>query len=231
LCPGSFDPVTLGHLDIFARAARLFDEVLVAVGENTTKNYLLGFDERLRLVEQAVAGLPNVRAVRLEGLLVAFARANGASAIVKGLRFGSDFDYELQQAHLNSAVGGVETVLLPSGREFGTISSTMLREVALNGGDISAFVTPEANLAVLEAVARRNGGACHRHARAAAPGWRAPPHGGLRAGPCRAGAGGRRGARGVRDTSRPGAGIRGRGRAGARHRRGPRRGPVRAVPE
>lgn len=153
VCPGSFDPITMGHLNIIERAADVFDEVIVAVGLNTTKNYLFDLDERLALVNDAVRGIPGVWAVPLDGLLTDFCAAQGARAIVKGVRFGSDFDYELQMAQLNRALSGVETILLPAGREFGTISSSMLREVAHNGGDISQFVTPAVNQAVLIKIA------------------------------------------------------------------------------
>lgn len=148
--PGSFDPITLGHLDIINRAAAVFNEVIVAVGRNTTKNYMFEPNKRFELVCDAVSGIKNVRAASIGGLLIDFCRENGASVIVKGVRFGSDFDYELQMAQMNRALGGIETVLLPAGREFGTVSSSILREVAHNGGDISQFVTPAVNQAVLE---------------------------------------------------------------------------------
>lgn len=155
VCPGSFDPITRGHLDIIGRAAEVFSEVIVAVGRNSTKNYMFDFDERLELCADAVAGLPNVRVAPIEGLLVDFCRAQDARVIVKGVRFGSDFDYELQMSQLNRQLSGIETVLLPAGREYGTVSSSMLREVAYNGADISQFVTPAVNDAVL-AKMRRN---------------------------------------------------------------------------
>ena len=140
ICPGSFDPVTHGHLDVIARAAALFDEVLVAVGQNSAKNYLFTPAERLDLVRQATAHLPNVRAEALSGLLVDFANARGAKVLVKGIRFASDFDFELQMAHMNAAVGQVETVMLPAAPLWSTLSSTMIREVAGYGGDVSRFV-------------------------------------------------------------------------------------------
>ncbi len=154
VCPGSFDPITRGHLDIIARAAAVFSEVFVAVGRNTTKNYMFDFDERMRLCADAVADLPNVKVAPIEGLLVDFCRERNARVIVKGVRFSSDFDYELQMSQLNRQLSGVETVLLPAGREFGTISSSLLREVAFNGADISPFVTDAVNRAVLAKVGR-----------------------------------------------------------------------------
>lgn len=147
ICPGSFDPVTHGHLDVITRAAALFDEVVVAVGQNSAKNYLFTPQERLDLVREATAELPNVTAEALTGLLVDFAAARGARVVVKGIRFASDFDFELQMAHINAAVGSVETVMLPASSRWSTLSSTMIREVASYGGDVSAFVP--------EVVARR----------------------------------------------------------------------------
>ncbi|MDR1768359.1 MAG: pantetheine-phosphate adenylyltransferase [Propionibacteriaceae bacterium] len=144
VCPGSFDPVTYGHLDVIARARDLFGQVVVAVGRNSAKNSLFALEERVRLVESATAGWDGVRVAPLEGLLADFCARVGAGVVVKGLRFGSDFDYELQMAHINSAIGHIETVLLPAGPRWGTLSSTMVREVARNGGDVSGFVPPEA---------------------------------------------------------------------------------------
>ncbi|WP_341729089.1 pantetheine-phosphate adenylyltransferase [Brooklawnia sp.] len=154
VCPGSFDPITRGHLDIIVRAASVFSEVIVAVGRNTTKNYMFDVHERLGLVTDAVSEMANVRVALIDGLLVDFCAAQGAKVIVKGVRFGSDFDYELQMSQLNRQLSGIETALLPAGREFGTISSSMLREVAHNGADISAFVTDAVNRAVLAKVGR-----------------------------------------------------------------------------
>lgn len=147
ICPGSFDPVTHGHLDVIGRAAALFDEVVVAVGRNSAKNYLFTLEERLDLVGQTVEQWPNVSVAALDGLLADFARARGARVLVKGLRFASDFDFELQMAHINAVVGSVETIMLPASSQWATLSSTMIREVASYGGDVSAFVP--------EVVARR----------------------------------------------------------------------------
>lgn len=139
---GSFDPITRGHVDIITRAAALFDEIVVGVAVNSAKNGIFSMDERVAFVRDAVAGLPGVEVAPVDGLLVDFCTAQGAGAIVRGLRFGGDFDYELQMAHVNKAMSGIETVLLPAGREYGTISSTIIRSAAGNGGDISAFVPP-----------------------------------------------------------------------------------------
>lgn len=140
ICPGSFDPVTHGHLDVIRRAAALFDEVIVAVGRNSAKNYLFTLQERLELVREVTAEWSNVRVEALDGLLVDFARARGAGVLVKGLRFASDFDFELQMAHINAVIGSVETVMLPASSQWATLSSTMIREVASYGGDVAAFV-------------------------------------------------------------------------------------------
>ena len=140
ICPGSFDPITLGHLDVIRRAAGIFGDVIVAVGRNSTKNYLFELAERVELATAATADLPGVRVLPLDGLLVEFARVHDARVIVKGLRFASDFDFELQMAHLNAVVGEVETVMLPASSQWSTLSSTMIREIASFGGDVSAFV-------------------------------------------------------------------------------------------
>jgi pantetheine-phosphate adenylyltransferase len=142
VCPGSFDPITHGHLDVIGRAAALFGEVIVAVGRNSAKNYLFDTDERVELVRAAVADRPGVRVEVLSGLLVDFCRERDAGVVVKGLRFASDFDFELQMAHINHSLTGLETVLLPASAQWGTLSSTMVREVASLGGDVRAFVPP-----------------------------------------------------------------------------------------
>lgn len=145
---GSFDPVTRGHVDIIGRACGLFDELVVGVAVNSAKNGIFSMQERVDLVRAAVEGMGSVSVAPVEGLLVDFCTEQGADVIVRGLRFGGDFDYELQMAHVNKAMTGIETVLLPAGREFGTISSSIIRSAAANGGDVSEFV-PEAVTAAL----------------------------------------------------------------------------------
>lgn len=140
VCPGSFDPITNGHLDVITRAAAIFDDVLVAVGQNSTKQYLFSLAERVELVGACTAHLPNVRVEELTGLLVDFVKDRGGRVLVKGVRFAADFEFELQMANLNSAVGGVETLILPSASQWSTLSSTMVREIAVHGGDVSSFV-------------------------------------------------------------------------------------------
>ncbi|MFZ1410451.1 MAG: pantetheine-phosphate adenylyltransferase [Micropruina sp.] len=159
ICPGSFDPVTHGHLDIIARAERLFGEVIVGVGKNSAKNYLFSPDERIDMLAEATAGMPGVRVLALEGLLVDFCARHGVGVIVKGLRFASDFDFELQMAHMNRALTSVETVMLPSAAQWATISSTMIREVASYGGDVSQFVPPSVAERIRSTIAQRAEGA------------------------------------------------------------------------
>ena len=140
VCPGSFDPITNGHLDVIARAAAIFDEVVVAVGQNSAKNYLFDADDRLELVRESLAHLPNVKADFLDGLLVDFVTARGGGVLVKGVRFASDFEYELQMANMNRLMAGVETLILPAASQWATLSSTLIREIANHGGDVSGFV-------------------------------------------------------------------------------------------
>lgn len=140
VCPGSFDPITNGHLDVITRAASIFEEVLVAVGQNSTKQYLFSQSERVDLVREATASLGNVRVEELSGLLVDYVKSCGGRVVIKGVRFAADFEFELQMANLNSAVGGVETLILPAASQWSTLSSTMVREIAVHGGDVSALV-------------------------------------------------------------------------------------------
>ncbi len=137
--PGSFDPVTLGHLDVIRRAAGLFDEVVVAVATNVAKAPLLSADERVGLVTAAVAGLPGVRAAEVPGLLVDFCRGVGATAIVKGLRSGGDYDAELPMAWMNGHLG-VETIFLPADPSVAHIASSLVKDVARHGGPIDDLV-------------------------------------------------------------------------------------------
>lgn len=139
--PGSFDPVTLGHLDVIRRAAELFDEVVVGVATNAGKAPLLDVDDRVRLIEAAVAGLDRVRVARVPGLLVDFCRAAGATAVVKGLRSGGDYDAELPMAWMNAHLG-VETLFLPATPEVAHIASSLVKDVARHGGPVDDLVPP-----------------------------------------------------------------------------------------
>ena len=140
VCPGSFDPVTNGHLDIIVRASRIFDEVVVAVLINESKAGLFTLDERLAMLGEVTAGLPNVRVEAFRGLLVDFCRANQIGAIVKGVRVASDFDYELQMAQMNVGLAGIETLFMPTNPQYSFVSSSLIKDVAKWGGDVSPHV-------------------------------------------------------------------------------------------
>ena len=139
-CPGSFDPVTNGHLDIISRAASLFDEVVVAVGVNKAKSRLFTAQERVDMLTEVCASYDNVRVDVFDGLLTDVCRAHDVHAIVKGLRAVSDFDYELQMAQMNSSLSGVETVFVPTSPEYSFLASSLVKEVATFGGDVSGLV-------------------------------------------------------------------------------------------
>jgi pantetheine-phosphate adenylyltransferase len=143
VCPGSFDPVTNGHLDIIRRAAGLFDEVTVGVLVNPNKQSLFSVDERITMLGDVVAGLDNVKVQAFEGLLVDFCRDHDIDAIVKGLRAVSDFDTELQMAQMNASLSGVETVFVPTSPEWSFLASSLVKEVARFGGDVSGLVPSE----------------------------------------------------------------------------------------
>ena len=139
-CPGSFDPVTNGHIDIIARAAMLFDEVVVAVGVNKSKRRLFSAEERIDMLTESCAGFDNVRIDSFDGLLTDFCREHDVVAIVKGLRAVSDFDYELQMAQMNSSLADIETVFVPTSPEYSFLASSLVKEVAAFGGDVSSLV-------------------------------------------------------------------------------------------
>lgn len=140
--PGSFDPAHNGHLDVIRRAAALFDRVVVAVSREARKNGLFAVRERAAMLRQAVKGFAGVEVRPYAGLTVAFARSVGADVIVKGLRGVEDFEHELRQAVMNRHLGGLETVFFMPSPAYAQISSTLIREVALLGGDVTAFVPP-----------------------------------------------------------------------------------------
>jgi len=145
--PGTFDPITRGHLDLVERASRIFEEVLVAVGENPAKAALFSLAERLEMVRQETAHLANVRAVSFSGLLVKFAREQGVRVVLRGVRGGSDLEEELRMAAANRSAGEVETLFFAPRPEYAFISGRLVKEIAASGGDVSAMVSP--------AVARR----------------------------------------------------------------------------
>ncbi|HET7407947.1 MAG TPA: pantetheine-phosphate adenylyltransferase [Mycobacteriales bacterium] len=140
VCPGSFDPVTNGHLDIVVRSARLYDEVVVAVLINPNKQGLFTVDERMGMLREVTADLPNVKVESFHGLLVEFCRAHDIPVIVKGIRAVSDFDYELQMAQMNYNLAGVETLFLPTNPVYSFLSSSLVKQVASYGGDVTGQV-------------------------------------------------------------------------------------------
>ncbi|MGI6106402.1 MAG: pantetheine-phosphate adenylyltransferase [Lachnospiraceae bacterium] len=152
--PGSFDPVTRGHLDIIERASRMVDRLVVSVLINSAKSPLFTTEERVELLKGATAGLPNVVVDSFDGLLVEHARKHGAHLIVRGLRAVTDFEYELQMSQTNRKIAPeVDTIFFTTSLEYAYLSSSTVKEVAVYGGDISAFVTPE----VADAVYRKFG--------------------------------------------------------------------------
>ncbi len=155
ICPGTFDPVTNGHLDIIGRVSQRFDRVVVAVLENPAKAPLFGVEERVAMLKEACADLPNVEVDSFSGLLVEFARTRGAHVIVKGLRAVSDFEYEIQMAQMNLRISGgeVDTLFMPTHPNWSFISSSLVKEVASFGGDVGGLVPP----AVQERLAEKLG--------------------------------------------------------------------------
>jgi pantetheine-phosphate adenylyltransferase len=157
LCPGSFDPVTNGHLDVFARVAAQFDEVVVTVMINKSKQGMFSVDERMEMLREVTADLPNVRIESWHGLLVDFAREQGVTAIVKGLRDGGDFGYELQMAQMNKRLSGIETFFIATNPAYSYLSSSLVKEVAAFGGDVSGMLPPAVHKRLLARLAEREG--------------------------------------------------------------------------
>jgi pantetheine-phosphate adenylyltransferase len=155
MCPGSFDPVTNGHLDIIGRASQLYDELVVAVFVNQAKSSLFSVDERRAMLEEVTAQYGNVRIDSFHGLVVDYCRDNGIAVIVKGLRAVSDFDYELQMAQMNRGLAGVDTLFMPTNPEYSFLASSLVKEIAKWGGDVSSLVPPN----VLKRLIDRAGGA------------------------------------------------------------------------
>ncbi len=153
VCPGSFDPITLGHLDVVRRARRMFDEVVVAVADNSAKAALLPLEQRVALARDAVAGLPGVRVEPVGGLLADFVRACGAVAVVKGLRGAADVDAEVPMALLNRHLSGVDTVFVLGDPTVQHVASSLVKDVARHGGVIDDLVTPAVARAVRQALA------------------------------------------------------------------------------
>jgi pantetheine-phosphate adenylyltransferase len=154
LCPGTFDPVTNGHLDIIERAARRFDALIVGVLDNPSKQPLFGVEERVTLLKEVTNDMDNVEVEAFSGLLVDFARRRGADVVVKGLRAVTDFEYEIQMAQMNHSLSGLETLFITTAPQWSFLSSSLLKEVARFGGDIAALVPP----VVAERLRERLGG-------------------------------------------------------------------------
>jgi pantetheine-phosphate adenylyltransferase len=140
VCPGSFDPVTNGHVDIIGRASRLFDEVIIGVLINQHKTGLFTIDERIEMLGEVTKPYGNVRVESFRGLLVDFCRTQDAAVVIKGLRAVSDFDYELQMAQMNIGLSGVESLFMPTNPLYSFLSSSLVKEVAKWGGDVSPYV-------------------------------------------------------------------------------------------
>lgn len=155
VCPGTFDPVHHGHLDVITRAARLFDEVVVAVGVNPSKNRLFDDGERIAMLERACADLPGVRVVGFTGLLTDLCTEQDAQALVKGLRGAGDFEYEAQMAGMNARQTGVDTVFLPTDPQWSFVASSLVKEVAGLGGDVRGLLPDFVHEALLDRLAER----------------------------------------------------------------------------
>lgn len=155
LCPGSFDPVTNGHIDMIGRAAAQFDEVVVTVMINKSKQGMFSVEERIEMLRDATADLPNVRIESWHGLLVEFAREQGITAIVKGLRDATDFGYELQMAQMNKKLSGVDTYFLATSPSHSYLSSSLVKEVATFGGDVTGMLPDAVHKRLLARIAER----------------------------------------------------------------------------
>ncbi|MDX6207159.1 MAG: pantetheine-phosphate adenylyltransferase [Frankiales bacterium] len=157
ICPGSFDPVTNGHLDIIARASALYDEVTIGVLVNRAKDGLFDLDERIGLLREVTAEYGNVVVDSFSGLLVDYCRRHGIPVIVKGLRAVSDFDYELQMAQMNHGLAGIETLFVSTNPLYSFLSSSLVKEVATYGGDVSGLVPVQVHQALIRRLAGRSG--------------------------------------------------------------------------
>ena len=140
VCPGSFDPITYGHLDIVERASSIFDEVVIAVMVNKTKQTLFTVEERIEMTKEVTSKFPNVKVDSWSGLLVDYCKKNDISIIVKGLRAVTDFDYELQMSQINLQLQGVETLFLSTAPAHSFLSSSLVKEIASHGGDVSSYI-------------------------------------------------------------------------------------------
>jgi pantetheine-phosphate adenylyltransferase len=154
-CPGSFDPVTNGHLDIIGRAAKLYDELIVAVLINKNKSSLFTVDERVAMLTEVTAEYGNVRVDSFHGLLVDYCRTHEIPVIVKGLRAVSDFNYELQMAQMNRGLAGVDTLFMPTNPEYSFLASSLVKEIATYGGDVASLLPDSVHKQLLSRLAER----------------------------------------------------------------------------
>ena len=153
--PGSFDPITNGHVDLIHRACKLFDKVIIAITQNANKNSFLSIDQRVKAVETAIEPLTNTRVLSFDSLLVDFAREHNAQIIIRGLRAVSDFDYEFQLSGMNKRLNpAIETLFMTPSEEFANISSSLVREILSLGGDISQFVPESVKTILLRSSAK-----------------------------------------------------------------------------
>jgi len=150
VCPGSFDPVTNGHVDVIQRAAAQFDEVVVAVLINPSKKGMFSAEERIEMIVESTTHLPNLRVESGEGLVVDFVKTRGLTAIVKGLRTGTDFEYELQMAQMNKHIAGVDTFFVATTPRYSFVSSSLAKEVATLGGNVTALLPEPVNVRLRE---------------------------------------------------------------------------------
>jgi pantetheine-phosphate adenylyltransferase len=153
--PGSYDPVTNGHLDIIERSAEVFDEVVIAVMVNKAKQTLFTVEERVEMLREVTAHNPNVRVDSWHGLTVQYCEKHGIKAILKGMRAVSDFDYELQQAQMNQQLAGVHTLFMPTSPAYSFLSSSLVKEVARYGGDVSHLLPPPIHEKLVKRLAER----------------------------------------------------------------------------
>jgi pantetheine-phosphate adenylyltransferase len=158
VCPGSFDPVTNGHIDIISRSAELYDQVVVAVLINKNKSSLFTVEERIEMLTEVTAHYGNVVVDSFHGLLVDYCRANGIPVIVKGLRAVSDFDYELQMAQMNRGLAGIDTMFMPTNPEYSFLASSLVKEIATYGGDVSSLLPELVHKQLLARLAELNAG-------------------------------------------------------------------------
>ncbi len=155
VCPGSFDPVTLGHIDIFERASAQFDEVVVAVLVNPNKKGMFSAEERIELIRESTTHLPNLRVEAGPGRVVDFVRARGMTAIVNGLRTGTDFEYELQMAQMNKHIAGIDTFFVATTPRYSFVSSSLAKEVAMLGGNVTELLPEPVNRRLREKLSQR----------------------------------------------------------------------------